>query len=141
MTKKGWGSTTDRIMILLQDNELTKAEICQELGLDHDAVSSTLTRLKRRSKKFGKRIYICSYTREADGQKNHIRPIFTAGDRQNAHRPKAIPAKVRGLQYYHTRMAKLRNRSIFSLGKTKRELLSQHLTNESRGICGHTMGH
>jgi hypothetical protein len=31
-----WGSTTDRILLLLEQEPMTKAEICRRLDLTHD---------------------------------------------------------------------------------------------------------
>jgi len=120
-----WGNTTDRILLLLQDRELTKVEICKALELDHDAVSSVLTRLKRPSKRFGKRIYICDYVRAVNGQKHHIRPVFTAGKKLDARRPEAFSAKVRSLTYYYRMVAKRRNNSIFNMALTNREIFKE----------------
>jgi len=120
---RSWGNTTDRILLLLAEREMTKLQICKALDLDHDDVSSVLTRLKRPSMKFGKRIYVYDYVREASGHRRYIRPVFAAGDKPNAKRPKAFTAQERGLAYSRNRIARLRSKSIFTLGMTNRELI------------------
>ena len=99
-----WGNTTDRILLLLQEQELTKIEICSALGLTHDAVASVLTRLKRVSKKFGKRIYICGWQREAMGKKYHLRPVFKAGSKIDKPKPPAFTHQERAAKSHKKRM-------------------------------------
>lgn len=82
-----WGNTTDRILILLKDNGMTKLEICAALNLTENQVSGVLARLQRRSLTFGKRIYICDWTRLAQGKRYCLRPIFMAGNKANAKKP------------------------------------------------------
>jgi len=101
---RGWGNTTDRILLLLQDQELTKIEICSALGLTHDDVASVLTRLKRTSKKFGKRIYIYDWQREAVGKKYHLRPLFKAGSKVDKPKPPAFTPKERNAKSHVKRM-------------------------------------
>jgi len=102
---RGWGSTTDRILILLEDKELTKLQICSALNLTHDNVSAVLTRLRRESKKFGKRIYICGYTRAAQGKRYYLRAIFKAGSRPDKEKPPAISQRDRSMKYHRKQMA------------------------------------
>lgn len=99
-----WGNTTDRILLLLQEQELTKIEICSALGLTHDAVASVLTRLRRVSKKFGKRIYICGWQREAMGKKYHLRPVFKAGSKIDKPKPPAFTHQERAAKSHKKRM-------------------------------------
>ena len=108
-----WGNTTDRILILLKEHELTKIEICSLLDLTHDDVASVLTRLRRVSKKFGKRIYICGYERRAIGKKYHLRPVFTAGSRLDKPRPPAFTHKERSAKSHKKRML-IKRSQIFS---------------------------
>jgi hypothetical protein len=101
---RGWGSTTDRILLLLEDKELTKLQICSALGLTHDDVASVLTRLRRTSKLFGKRIYICGYTRVAQGKRYYLRAIFKAGSRPDKEKPFAISQRERSIKYHKKKM-------------------------------------
>ena len=102
---RGWGAITDRILLLLADKELTKIEICSALGLTHDDVASVLTRLRRTSKLFGKRIYICGYTRVAQGKRYYLRAIFKAGSRPDKEKPPAISQRDRSMKYHRKQMA------------------------------------
>jgi hypothetical protein len=101
---KAWGQTTDRILLLLQEGELTKIQICSALGLTHDDVASVLTRLRRDSIKFGKRIYICGYERTAIGKKYHLRPIFKLGGSPDKPKPPAFTTKERAAKSHKKRM-------------------------------------
>jgi hypothetical protein len=107
-----WGNITDRIILLLKDNELTKVQICTKLGLTHDDVSSTLTRLKRHTKRYGKRIYICEYVRHTQGKKCHLRPVFTAGNKEDAPKPDKYTQSERSKRTNSKKRA-IKNSKIF----------------------------
>lgn len=117
-----WGNTTDRILLLLKQEPMTKAEIQRKLGLTHDQVSNRLTHLKRKSKLFGKRIYISEYTRHAIKGKMHIRAVYALGDKPDA--PKEIEPldqSERSKRYY-AKLMSLKNSSVFTQTMTRREL-------------------
>jgi hypothetical protein len=101
---RGWGSTTDRILLLLQDHELTKIEICTKLGLTHDDIASVLTRLRRVSKKCDKRIYICGWQREAVGKRYYLRAIFKAGSKIDQPKPPALTPRERSQRSHRKKM-------------------------------------
>lgn len=122
--KRAWGNTIDRILLLLEDGPLTKAEICEELGLTHDQVASVVSSLHRKSKRFGKRIYITSYRHDMAGQKRHTRAVYGLGRKQDAIRPTPTPVHIRSLKSYHLRMARLRQSSVFSQTATKTQLFT-----------------
>jgi hypothetical protein len=63
-----------------------------------------LTRLRRVSKKFGKRIYICGYERRAVGRKYHLRPVFTAGSSVDKPKPPAFTHQERAAKSHKKRM-------------------------------------
>jgi hypothetical protein len=92
---------------------MTKIEICSALGLTHDDTSNVLTRLRRTSKLFGKRIYICGYTRVAQGKKYYLRPIFKAGSRPDKPKPLALTPRERS-QRSHQKKMLIKRSQIFS---------------------------
>jgi hypothetical protein len=110
---RSWGSTTDRILLLLQDQELTKIEICYALDLTHDNVASVLTRLKRTSKLYGKRIYICGFKRHSMGKRYYLRPVFTAGSNPDRPKPPTFTQKERSAKSHKKRML-IKRSQIFS---------------------------
>jgi len=107
---RSWGNTTDRILLLLQKHEMTKIQICRELALTHDGVASVLSRLRRKSKKFGKRIYIYDWQREEVGAKYHLRPLFKAGSRIDKVKPPAFTNKERAAKSHIKKMLIKRSR-------------------------------
>ena len=120
-----WGSTTDRILLLLEQEPLTKAEICRKLDLSHDQVASVLSRLNRKRKRISKRIYICDYTRHAISGRTYIRPMYTLGNKPNKKQNiKPFTVKEKSANSYARLMA-TRNNSIFNLTKTKREIIRE----------------
>ena len=121
--KVAWGATTDRILLLLQNQELTKADICRKLELTHDQVSSRLSQLKKVSPKFGKRIYISGYTRHSILERAHIRAVYSLGDKADAKKDlKPMTQKEKSARTYVKRVKAVRNCSIFNLTMTTRQL-------------------
>lgn len=130
-----WGNTTDRILLLLEERPLTKHEICQRLGLTHDQVASVLTRLRKPSKAFGQRIYICDYTRTVTNGKTYLRAVYALGAEPDEPRPRPYTSREKQNRSYHLTMMKLKTNSIFNLGKTRKELYEQRrvlLNNNTR---------
>lgn len=123
--KVAWGSTTDRILLLLKEEPMTKAEICRRLELTHDRVASVLSRLNKRSKKMPKRIHVYNYTRHAISGRTYIRALYALGDRPDK-KPNIKPFTLKErLANSHARMMATRNNSIFNLTKTKREIIRE----------------
>jgi hypothetical protein len=123
-----WGNTTDRILLLLAQESLTKAEICRKLDLTHDQVSSRLSQLKKKSPKFGKRIYISGYTRHTISGKAHIRAIYALGDKPDKTKNmQPMTQKEKSARSYIKRVTIVRNSSIFNLTLKKREILNKEM--------------
>jgi hypothetical protein len=120
--KIAWGSTTDRILLLLEQESLTKAEICRRLDLTHDQVASVLSRLCKRSKQMPKRIHVCSYTRHAIWGRTYIRPVYALGDKLDK-KPNIKPftVKEKSANSYAKLMA-TRNNSVFNQTKSSQQL-------------------
>lgn len=120
-----WGNTTDRILLLLANEPMTKAEICRRLELSHDRVASVLSRLSKRSKQLPKRIYISGHTRHTTSGRTYIRPIYSLGSKPN----KVCKIKPFTLQERQARSYKklvsMRNNSIFNQASTTRQLAQQ----------------
>lgn len=117
-----WGSNTDRILLLLAEEPLTKAEICRRLDLTHDQVSSRLTHLRKNSKRFGKRIYISGYTRHAKLGRTYLRAMYALGGKPDKKRDiHPYTLKERSAMTYE-RLKARRNSSIFRQTMTNREL-------------------
>ena len=120
-----WGSTTDRILLLLEQEPMTKSEICRRLELTHDQVSNRLSHLRKKTPRFDKRIYIIDYTRHAISGRTYIRALYALGNKPDK-KPSIKPftLKERSANSYAKMMA-ARNNSIFNLTKTKREIIRE----------------
>lgn len=117
-----WGNTTDRILLLLKQEPMTKAEIQRKLDLQHDQIASVLARLNKKGKLNPKRIYISGYTRHAIKGKMHIRAVYALGDKPDA--PKEIEPldqSERSKRCY-AKLMSLKNSSVFTQTMTRREL-------------------
>lgn len=125
-----WGNTTDRILLLLEQEALTKAEICRKLDLTHDRVASVLSRLSRSSKRVSKRIYISGHTRHTISGRTYIRPIYSLGDKPDKScKIKPFTVQERARRSYE-KLVSLRNNSVFNQTATRRELSKQRSSHE-----------
>jgi hypothetical protein len=125
-----WGNTTDRILLLLEQEPLTKAEICRKLGLTHDQVANRLSHLKRASKRYPKRIYIYRYTRHAISGRAYIRPVYALGNKPDTKKTLSpLTIKERAARSY-SKLLSLRNNSIFNQTASRRELTKQRSNHE-----------
>lgn len=117
-----WGNTTDRILLLLAQESLTKADICRKLDLTHNQVASVLSRLNKRSKNTPKRIYISGHTRHTISGRAYIRPIYSLGNQPDKKcNIKPFTMKEKSRRCYENLVA-LRNISVFTQTLTRRQL-------------------
>jgi len=117
-----WGNTTDRILLLLEQEPMTKAEICRRLELSHDQVASVLSRLNRSSKRISKRIYITGHTRHTISGRTYIRPVYALGDKPDkVCNLKPFTLQERSRRSYD-KLVSLRNSSVFTQTLTRRQL-------------------
>ena len=125
-----WGSTTDRILLLLEQEPLTKAEICRRLSLTHDQVASVLSRLNKRGKKTPKRIHVSGHTRHTTSGRTYIRAMYAVGNEPDKKcKLKPFTVKERAKRTYDKLIA-LRNNSIFNQTATRRELTEQRRSHD-----------
>ena len=77
---RAWGVTTLRLIDLLETiGPMTRSEMCVHLGVGRQNVSSVVTRLMRPSLRppGPKRVYICGWQDDHDGQRDYLRAIST----------------------------------------------------------------
>lgn len=112
----GWGSLTDRILLLLGElGPMTLAQLQCEVGSSTKSLSKTLRALSRQSKRFSKRVYVSSWVYEADGQRRYPRAVYAIGSKPCKPRPVADKNAVKR-RYWENRKARLTSASIFRLG-------------------------
>ena len=119
MTK--WGELTWQVLHMLHEiGPMTRAEICVYLGQDKDKVSSIVSRLATDSPKAGKRIYVCDYVYDMEGERRYPRAVYAIGGGRDKPRPKPDPLEVKR-RYWARRKALLTANSVFHLGMTRRQ--------------------
>lgn len=127
-----WGNTTDRILLLLAEEPMTKAEICRQLDLTHDQVSNRLTHLRKKTPKFNKRIYISGYTRHAKLGRTYLRAVYSLGNKPDKERDiQPYTLKERSAMTY-ARLKARRNSSVFTQALSTRQLKQMRSDNETR---------
>ena len=100
-----WGNQTDRMILALERlGCATRAQIQKEAGdIPAKNAARIVNRLMKpvlRGKDCGKkRIYISSWTHEQEGERDHLRPMYSIGNKQNAKKPPVKCMKVVNREY------------------------------------------
>lgn len=119
---KKWGEVSQRMLQLLADvGPMTRSELCAHLGEPKDKISSTVSRLSRDCPRMGRRIHICEYVYDMEGERRYPRAVYAIGDKPNKRRPKPDQLAVKRA-YWARRKAKLTANSVFHLGMTRRDM-------------------
>lgn len=91
MTRWAWGGLADLVVATLRDcGPHTEAELSDLLGVSQSGMAARLLRLRTPSPQLPKRIHICGWASSHPGRKNHLRPVFAAGNEPDVPRPEAI---------------------------------------------------
>jgi hypothetical protein len=116
-----WGEVAEKILEMLEDGPMTRAEICLNLGRDKQSIASIVSRLARDTAKAGKRIYVKSYVWDMEGERRYPRAVYALGKKADAPKP-APDVKATKARYWAKRKTKLTCNSVFNLALTRREL-------------------
>lgn len=119
MTK--WGELTWQVLRMLDEiGPMTRAEICANLGLPKEKASSIVSRLATDTPKAGRRIYVCDYVYDMEGERRYPRAVYALGNKPDKRRPKRDPLEVKR-RYWARRKALLTANSVFHLSMTRRQ--------------------
>lgn len=125
---KEWGTTVAAITRLLkEEGGLTRAEVCDRLGLDRRYVSAVITRMNKPGAVTPKRIYITHYVHDNAGERRYPRAVYDLGDKPDAKKPKSDLKAIRQ-RYRERQRGLLKGNSVFNLGLTRRQLKEQRGT-------------
>lgn len=94
---------------------MTRAEIEEQIGFTKEVFGGCLGRMARDSKLIPQRIHISGYTRDHEGARRYLRPVYSYGPGQNAKKPNGYQKKDR-VHYYQMQINRVRNASVFNLG-------------------------
>ncbi|MFM2053916.1 MAG: hypothetical protein RL456_1953 [Pseudomonadota bacterium] len=93
MTRLGYGSATDLILLELQQGPATAIELCAATGIGVRVMSSILHRLNKKGDKTPKRVCIVAWCYDAGAARPYPRAIYDLGSRRDVPKPKADPAE------------------------------------------------
>lgn len=88
------GDTVKKIMRgLIEEGPMTLQDLVRLTGIDKTILHTVLRPMMRPTKRpaYPKRIYICQWVYDQEGQKRYPRPMYAIGDRPDAPRPVADP--------------------------------------------------
>lgn len=118
---RGWGDTVGEITRLLTEvGPMTRAEMCQQLGLDRMSLSAVVTRMNRPGKTYPKRLYVMGYVHDHDGKKRYPRAVYALGELPDAKRPRS-DARANKKRYREGLKLRMTANSVFHLGLTRRQ--------------------
>lgn len=116
MSKTNWGELTEQILQAVKEyGPMTRAEIEQHIGVKRYAIGGYIARMTRPHKTIPQRLHISGYTRDAEGARTYLRPIYSLGPGDNKPRPSGYDNKARAA-FYKMQEDRIRNSSVFNLG-------------------------
>lgn len=87
-----WGNSTDRMLAALAElGRATRAQLQSHAGIDKNTagqVVARITQVAKRGPMTGqRRAYVCDWTREHDGARDYLRPVYALGNKPDKPRP------------------------------------------------------
>lgn len=114
-----WGELITKILFALKTyGPMTRAELEQQLNLPKEAFGGCLGRMARSTPTIPQRIHISGYTRDHEGARRYLRPVYSFGPGENKPKPTGYRKKER-VAYYRSQINRVRNASVFNLGLTR----------------------
>lgn len=115
---------TQRILRMLEElGPMTRLEICRELEPNAQNISSLMSALLREQPRNPRRIHICGWTFEIEGERHYPRAIYAiGGDKPDAKRPKPLKRAEIVSRYRNSLKAKYKTNSVFNLARTQEEI-------------------
>jgi hypothetical protein len=127
--------TRSIIDALNEHGPLTRAEICERLGLDPQRSAAIISRLNKPTKTLPKRIYIKDYVREdSTSGKLYIRARYAVGNKRDANPIRPYTQAKRNKRYRERQKKKtntLHMSSVFTLATSPKKcakIVNQRLT-------------
>lgn len=119
-----YGKTILAIEIALSmHGPMTAAQLKEELNLGHKGtLTGVLYRMSKKTALRPKRIYISSWIHEHEGARRYPRAVYSIGDKRDKPKPKPMSGANKSKRYRSLRVARLRNSSVFNLGKSYTEI-------------------
>lgn len=114
------GAIVDLILQALEQRPMTRAELCEFTGIDHNVIAPVVTRMSKSSPQRPQRIHIKTYIDDLDGMKRYPRAVFALGKGINAKKPKRDP-RANKRRYLQNLTSKMRCTSVFNLAMTQRQ--------------------
>ena len=111
-----WGELITKILFALKTyGPMTRAEIEQHLGLTKEAFGGCLGRMCRGTEHTPQRLHISGYTRDHEGARRYLRPVYSYGPGENKAKPTGYRKRER-VEHYQIQINRVRNSSVFNLG-------------------------
>ena len=93
---------------------MTRAEIEEHLGLTKYDFGGCLSRMCKPLPETPQRLHVCGYTRDHEGARRYLRPIYAYGPGENKPKPTGYKKRER-VAHYKMQIDRVRNASVFNL--------------------------
>ncbi len=113
-----YGSVTERMLAALAElGPMTRSELCRAVGADRQTCSSIITRLMRPRQRpvAPRRVHICGWRDDEEGQRRYLRAVYALGDRPDARKPAYKPRLLAAKRRYWARTHAKRGRAVNSV--------------------------
>lgn len=126
------GTTKKILWALAEEGPMTMQDMMRLTGKPKECVSALLVKMLRPTVRpaYPKRIYICQWVYDQEGQKRYPRPMYALGDTPDAPRPKADPRANDKRRRDKRRVMKTTN-SVFNLAALSRVQWHKQCANEA----------
>ena len=84
-------------------------------------VSAVISRMTKPTKTMPKRLYICGWIEDAEGERRYPRAVYDLGDRPDAKRKPLETLAEKRRRWNRYRQARATMNSVFNLGLTRRQ--------------------
>lgn len=109
--------------LIQQYGPLTRSDLSRELALGKESVASVISRMSKAQKTVPRRLYICGWVHEGDGERSYPRAQYNLGDKPDKPKPKPDTAATSKL-YRERNYGQVS--SVWDLGAPKRSRRSLH---------------
>lgn len=113
-----WGDVTQRMLDALAElGPMTRSELCRAVGADRRTCASVVSRLMRPRQRpvAPRRVHICGWRDDEEGQRRYLRAVYALGDRPDARKPAYKPRLLAAKRRYWARTHAKRGRAVNSV--------------------------
>lgn len=112
-----YGQIVQQIIEAIQTcGPMTRTELCKHIDTPRNSTAAVVSRLNKPGRETAKRLYICGYVYDQEGERHYPRAVYDLGDGPDAKKPKADKLGVKR-RYVERKKMKYATNSVFNLAR------------------------